>query len=158
MLSTTTDLQVDFRFVGRPARSLTLEQLLSELSAQGVDSYQLEDIAGAIARDGFFFGHHNYRRFAVFLPVNDARAPAGLLIVVREGSVQNLLSDTSIDATIVDSDYEPARLDQSPPEVVSTEDFQRIRSAVLAELAEADGAADAQPCAIEGPVPRQLMS
>ena len=158
MLSTTTDLQVDFRAVGRPARSLTLGQLLSELSDQGVDPYQLEDIAGAIARDGYFFGHHNYRRFAVFLPVSDARVPAGLLIVVREGSVQNLLSDASFDVTIVDSDYEPARLDQSPPEVVSTEDFQQIRSAVLAELAEADGAADAQPCAIEEPVPRQLMS
>jgi hypothetical protein len=131
-----TDLRVDFRFAGRPARSLALGQLLLELSEQGVDPYRLDDIAGSVARDGYYFGHHNYRRFAVFLPVSSVHTPAGLLIVVRDGSVRTLITDTPLEATIVDSDYAPARLDSSPPVVVSADEYRRVRSTVLAELAE----------------------
>jgi hypothetical protein len=158
VLSRITDLAIDFRSAGRPPRRLALGQLLLELREQGVDPYLLDDIAGSVGRDGFFFGHHNYRRFAVFVPVSDLPLPAGLLIVVHEGSVQTLLSDAPIDATVVDSDYEPARLDQSSPEVVSIEDFQRIRSAVLAELVEIGAADGERPCAIEEPIPHQLSS
>ncbi len=158
MLNSVTDFLVNFRCAGRPPRSLALGQLLLELRDQGVDPYLLEDITGSLARDGFFFGHHNYRRFAVFLPVSDSRSAAGLLIVVREGSVRSLLSDSPIDATIVDGDYDPARYGETAPEVVSPAEFQRIRAAVLSELVDSDGAEDAQPATAEEQTPHRLAS
>jgi hypothetical protein len=132
------DFCVEFRFAGQTPQRLALGELLIQLEEQGVHRYKLEDIANSIARDGYFFGHHNYQRFAVFRPISDTSAPADLLILVREGAARTLLSDAPIDVTMVDVDFDPARCVEAIPVVVTHAEFQRVRSSVLSEIVRAD--------------------